>query len=755
MAVVEQKQRFQNDAFILFCEDDQAFAEQLEKVLKRYRPPSGLGLSSEHLHIFRDEPELAGSDYYSAIEKQFERARKLVVVCSPAARKDPHLNRQILRFVEMHGKENVVPLLISGVPNHVVRQQQSQEAAFPEALYRIAENPTAIDYSGFEAGQHKFHKGAYESGWYTLLASICDVQRIDLAQRERDRAFAIRRKRLLVVFSACLLAAIVSGVWFWHYQREHAERERTRLTRMATQLLDRSEHAAEEQQINAALHYLAAAIGLAPTPELRSRLMNAAHRHEPVLRLGGIFRHENGIGGALFLENAGQILTWGDDGAIRCWDQTTGRALDRVMRHDGPVYGAILSHDGTRLLSWSEDQTARLWQLPSGMPIGEPLMHESGLIAAAFNRDETRIITHSKDFTTRIWDAANGQSLGNPSRHDGWINGAVFSRDERYYLTWSDDSTARRWYTSSGQPAGPALRHHGEVNGAMLSADEKRIVTWGNDGMIRFWDTASGRPDGPPLLHDGAVTGACFNHDETLLLSWGRDQTARLWDVATHSLRVPPFHHDGWVFGASFNTTESQILTWSYDNTARIWDITRSSEAEKIFRHSTGPAGSDAGIFGAAWDQSERRLLTWGDDNTARIWDVTTGQQSGASLQHDLAWGENCEIVGAIYNDDLTRILTWSSDSTARYWETPGYSSGVSSGTESADLDFPADLYQLQIMALTGTRLDTIKHMVRSLEVATWDSLRSRYNRAAHAHSDNCRYPGQNLWRHFSETTVK
>lgn len=751
MAVIAQDQRFQNDAFILFSMDDQAFAEQLEKVLKRYKPPAGLGLTAEHLHIFRDEPELAGSEYYAAIEKQFERARKLVVICSPAAQRDPHLNRQVLRFAEMHGAGNVVPLLIAGVPNHLVGQQKSREAAFPEALYRISGNPAAIDYSGFEAGQHKFHKGAYESGWYTLLANICDVKRIDLAQRERDRAFAKRRKRLLGILGACLLAASVLGAWFWQHQQTLAEQERIRLTRVADTLLDRSRHAAEEYQVNAALHYLAAAINLAPTPELRSRLMNAAQRREPALRLGGIFRHEGGISGALFLENAGQLLTWGDDGAIRRWDRATGKPLDQVMRHDGPVYGAILSHDGTRLLSWSEDQTARLWQLPSGLLIGEPLMHESGLIAAAFNRDESRIITRSKDFTTRIWDIASGDPLGSPAQHDGWINGALFSRDEHFFLTWSDDSTARRWHTLSGQPLGPALRHRGEVNGAMLSADEKRIITWGNDGMIGFWDAASGRPDGPPLRHEAAVTGACLNRDETLLLSWGRDQTARLWDVAGRTLKVPPFRHDGWVFGACFNAAENQILTWSYDNTARIWDIARSSEAEKTFRHSTGPAGSDAGIFGAAWDKSEHRLLTWGDDNTARIWDITTGEQNGASLQHDLVQGENCEIVGAIYNDNLTRILTWSSDSTARYWETPGHSPNNSPDTEGADLDFPADAYQLQIMALTGTRLDTLQHTVRSLEITTWDSLRTRYERIARDHSKNCRYPGHNLWQHFSK----
>lgn len=755
MAVIEQEQRFQNDAFILFAMDDQAFAEHLEKILRRYKPPEGLDLTPEYLHIFRDEPELAGSEYYSAIEKQFERARKLVVVCSPAARRDPHLNRQILRFAEMHGGGNIVPLLIAGVPNHLAGQQQSQAAAFPEALYRIAENPSAIDYSGFEAGRHKLHKGAYESGWYTLLASICNVKRIDLAQRERDRAFAKRRKRLLGIFGASLLALTVSGAWFWQHQQELAEQERIRLARAAEQLLDRSEHAAEEYQVNAALHYLAAAIDLAPTPALRSRLLNAAHRREPVLRLGGIFRHEGGISGALFLETAGQLLTWGDDGAIRRWDRATGRSLDQVMRHDGPVYGAVLSRDGTRLLSWSEDQTARLWQLPSGMPIGEPLMHESGLIAAAFNRDETRIITRSKDFTARIWDVASGESFGTPAQHDGWINGAAFSSDERAFLTWSDDSTARRWHTDSGQPLGPALRHRGEVNGAMFSADEKRIITWGNDGMIGFWNAASGQPDGPPLRHDAAVTGACFNRDETLLLSWGRDQTARLWDVASRTLKVPPFRHDGWVFGACFNAAENQILTWSYDNTARIWDATRSSEAAQIFRHSTGPAGSDAGIFGAAWDESEHRLLTWGDDNTARIWDITTGEQSGASLQHDLVRGENCEIVGAIYNEDLTRILTWSSDSTARYWETPGYFPANSPETAGADLDFPADAYRLQIMALTGTRLDTLRHTVRSLEVARWDSLRQRYRHIARDHSENCRYPGQNLWRHFSEPAAR
>lgn len=74
------------DAFISYSRRDAAFCEILERRLRSYRPPAGLGLPMRRLSVFRDANDLVGADYFTAIGGFMSRSDKLIVVCSPSAR---------------------------------------------------------------------------------------------------------------------------------------------------------------------------------------------------------------------------------------------------------------------------------------------------------------------------------------------------------------------------------------------------------------------------------------------------------------------------------------------------------------------------------------------------------------------------------------------------------------------------------------------------------------------------------------------
>jgi hypothetical protein len=75
------------DAFISYSRVDRAFAEVLEHSLESFKPPSDLDVPQRSLKIFRDVSDLTGNEYFQSIDSQLRGSLKVIVVCSPAARR--------------------------------------------------------------------------------------------------------------------------------------------------------------------------------------------------------------------------------------------------------------------------------------------------------------------------------------------------------------------------------------------------------------------------------------------------------------------------------------------------------------------------------------------------------------------------------------------------------------------------------------------------------------------------------------------
>ena len=75
------------DVFISYSRADQPFAHKLEQALGNYRPPRSLKLPQRNISVFRDESDLTGVEYHQAIDRYLSQASKLIVVCSPSARR--------------------------------------------------------------------------------------------------------------------------------------------------------------------------------------------------------------------------------------------------------------------------------------------------------------------------------------------------------------------------------------------------------------------------------------------------------------------------------------------------------------------------------------------------------------------------------------------------------------------------------------------------------------------------------------------
>lgn len=200
------------DAFICYSREDAEFCRQLEKALEDFKPPRGLPGSGRHLRVFRDEDDFVGPEYFTAIEGFLARSRKLIVVSSPAARRSLYTNDEIRRFVALHGPEQLIVVLVDGVPNNEATPDEENLKAFPEALCDVAEMPLAISWVGFDPASDRIDRGRFGGSWYTLLAGLLDVDRSVVEQRDLKRA---RRRRRLVgsVTTGVILALTALSAW--------------------------------------------------------------------------------------------------------------------------------------------------------------------------------------------------------------------------------------------------------------------------------------------------------------------------------------------------------------------------------------------------------------------------------------------------------------------------------------------------------------------------------------------------------------
>jgi hypothetical protein len=203
---------YKHDAFISYSSEDEKFAEKLEQALENYWPVRGLKLPQRYLDIFRDKRDFTAGDYAKNLEKHLMASAKLILLCSPNARKSQYVNDEIKRFVQMRGTDHIIPLLVSGIPNNEAKSDSEENMAFPEALCEAMQMPLAINYLGFDAKKNKVNKGTFTDAWYSVLASTYDASRSEIEQREKKKRARRRTIAIAVLSGIVVLLSVSLGI---------------------------------------------------------------------------------------------------------------------------------------------------------------------------------------------------------------------------------------------------------------------------------------------------------------------------------------------------------------------------------------------------------------------------------------------------------------------------------------------------------------------------------------------------------------
>jgi len=330
-----KNQQFKFDVFISYrhAELDSAVAGYLQKSLEHYRIPREIQrkCGKPNIHrVFRDEEELGvASDLFGEIEENLKQSEFLLVICSPRIVQSKWCLKEIETFIQYHGRDNVLAVLIEGEP----------ETAFPPILLEKGE-PLAADLRG--KNKRQVLKYARER-MPRLVAPLVYCSYDELYQRHR----VYRMRRAFTLASLVAVLALGFGAVTVKQNMEITENYLAKLENQSRHLAQKSAELLSQGNREAALLVALEALPESSVDtsrpyvaEARIALENALctysmntqlrplkmleHKSTPVSSCSDYNMEEKAL---LTLDSDGRIYVWDceADENICCWEEE-GRA---------------------------------------------------------------------------------------------------------------------------------------------------------------------------------------------------------------------------------------------------------------------------------------------------------------------------------------------------------------------------------------------------------------------------------------------
>ncbi len=649
---------FLYDAFISYSRKDEKFARKLEADLERYRPPKGALADRRRLNIFRDVQDLVGNELGAAIREALRQSRYLIVICSPSACASPWVGLEVQQFVESHGKERVIPVLLSGRPNHEVKpEDERQDQAFPAPVCECLEEPLAAD---FRAEQHTGETSGHRNtrlneAKYQVLALLLSRQKEELLQRQRAH-----RRRVQVTFGAVgvavFLAMAALTVWALLNAAEARRQARVALSR---QLAVQS-GTLRARELDLSLLLAVAACSVTSTVEARGALLDAL-RSKP--ELVAYLRGPSGPARCVAYSPDGSIVAAGsDDGSVVIWDTESGQPVGGPFDgHEGPVTGVAFSPAGGILASSGDDGRILLRDVADRQRVAEL---EDGGTCIAFSPDGTMLASGARDGTVTLWDVAGRRPIGTLTGEPRGVTCVAFSPDGST-LAAGCGLTVVLWEVSSRSRAGTLAAEAGPANSLSFRPDGMVLASGHDYNTIVLWDVAARRQIGRRLeghwRYKSSVLSVTFSPDGRTLASSSDDQTVRLWslgDVANGRPFDTLVGHAGPVNCVAFSPDGRTLATAGQDNTVILWHTKRQERIrEDLAWYGITPIG------GVAFSQDGKVLASSTNERTVILWDAATRQPLDTLVGHT-GW-VNC----VAFSPDGSVLASGSYDSTVILWD--------------------------------------------------------------------------------------
>ena len=251
--------QYKYDAFISYrhCELDKFVAEKIHKYLESFKLPKNIrnkkGLKRTKIQrVFRDKEELTiTNNLEDPIVQALRDSEYLIVICSPRTKESVWCSKEIEKFIEFHGRQNILTVLIEGepgdsFPQELLIDEEIVNERGVSTIHRRNVEPLAADVRA--ESKSKMCK-LIKSELLRLIAPIFGVNFDDLRQRHRERRV---RKIMTVTIAAAALgtiigtAGVVATLKIKEQNKEIEKNNRILLLNQAKSLAEKSQALLEE-----------------------------------------------------------------------------------------------------------------------------------------------------------------------------------------------------------------------------------------------------------------------------------------------------------------------------------------------------------------------------------------------------------------------------------------------------------------------------------------------------------------------------
>eukprot|EP00163_Fabomonas_tropica_P000227 TRINITY_DN10146_c1_g1_i1.p2 TRINITY_DN10146_c1_g1~~TRINITY_DN10146_c1_g1_i1.p2 ORF type:complete len:619 (+),score=153.59 TRINITY_DN10146_c1_g1_i1:3086-4942(+) len=187
------------------------------------------------------------------------------------------------------------------------------------------------------------------------------------------------------------------------------------------------------------------------------------------------------------------LISGGDDGIVRVWNQATRRMLQQFQEHSKPVVKVLIDVVNPKLAhSCAQDRTLVSYDLQL-----EKRTHHYHVINAGHFTSMTQRLDNEQELVTAVsegsilaWDCdikdpvQNFQSPDQPSK----ALSVRVSPSGKYMVSGHEDGSLSIWRVADQALLVVAAAHSSYVSRVTWSPDERQIVSAGHDAAISVWN---------------------------------------------------------------------------------------------------------------------------------------------------------------------------------------------------------------------------------------------------------------------------
>ena len=160
--------------------------------------------------------------------------------------------------------------------------------------------------------------------------------------------------------------------------------------------------------------------------------------------------HSGFVSSVTLSPNAKQIVSAGEDGAIKLWDLSSSE-VKALTGHGGKIWSVAFNHNGTRIVSASMDRTIKIWDVDSDVELKTLYGHQGQVFQAYFSPDGDRIVSGCEDGTVRLWDVGSGAEIMTFHELEKPVYWVAFSPGGKRIAAACADETVRVWNAASSE----------------------------------------------------------------------------------------------------------------------------------------------------------------------------------------------------------------------------------------------------------------------------------------------------------------